>query len=282
MLAKKIKPMGIPVIYYVSPQVWAWRKSRVKKIKEYCQKVLVLFPFEKKFYEEAGVPVEFVGHPILDELNDKYFQQEYWKLHRQKYGITEDEVVLGLMPGSRRGEIARHFEMQLEVAARIYKKFPKIRLLIMMAPTLKREQLEPALENFKFPYLLLQETPYEMIHLADLILAASGTATLMVGLLHKPMVIMYRFQFISGLIAKLLVRGVRYFGLVNLIFEREVVPERWQGQANPDELEKLLSRYLEDESYRSQVIADLRTLQSRLGDRGATQRVARELKSFFD
>lgn len=280
MLAKKLKALGIPVIYYISPQVWAWRKNRVHKIKKYCEKVLVLFPFEMEFYHKVGMSVEFVGHPILDEMQDKYFDEKYWHLHRQKYGIREDEVVIGLMPGSRRGEIKRHFLTQLKVAENLYREFKKIRILIMMAPTVQKEQLEEALDTIKYPYLLLKEEPFEMIHLADMILVASGTATLMVGLLHKPMVIMYRFSWLTGWIAKLIVRGVRYFGLVNLIFGKELVPERWQAGASVEELTSLMRQYLLDEDYRRKIVGELKTLQSKLGDRGATLRVAKAVESF--
>ncbi len=281
MLAKKLHALGISVVYYVSPQVWAWRKGRVETIKKYCTQVFVLFPFEVAFYKEKQVACEFVGHPVLDEMDEKFFSPEYFKLHRQRYGIQDDEFVIGLMPGSRQGELKQHLGIQIEVARRLYKKYPKIRVLMMCAPTVAKEQLQELMGDVRFPYMLLKEEPLEMIHLADAILVASGTATLMVGLLEKPMVIMYKMKWLTGIFAKLFIRGIQFFGLINLILNREAVPERWQGGANPDELFRLMSRYIEEPSYRDSVILDLKKIRPFLGEKGATRRVAQALEVYF-
>jgi len=282
MLAKKLKAMGIPVVYYITPQVWAWRKGRVHTIKKYCDQVFVLFPFEVPFFKDIGIKTTFVGHPLLDELDPKYWTEAYRKSHRTRYGIADDEVVVGLMPGSRRIEIRQHLDIQIEVARRLYKNYSKIRILLMCAPTVDKEKLAEKLQDVRFPYMLLKTDPFEMIHLADCILAASGTATLMVALLEKPMVVMYKFKWITGVMAKFLVRGVKFFGIVNLISGREVVPERWQGPANPDELYRLMSRYMEDPVYTEQVRQDLKKIRSQLGDKGATARVAEALKPYLE
>lgn len=281
MLSKKLHALGIPVVYYVSPQVWAWRKGRVKTIKKYCRKVLLLFPFEVPFYKEKGVPYEFVGHPILDEIQDKYYEPVYRKTHRNRCGIGDDDIVIGLMPGSRRGEIKRHFDIQIEVARRLYKNYKNIRVLLMVAPTFEKEQLQALMDDVNFPIIVQKDEPFEMIHLSDFVLAASGTATLMVGLLEKPMVVMYRMTFLTGLLARLVVRGVKFFGIVNLIKNREVVPERWQGGASADELYSLMKRYLDDPAYTAKVREDLHSLRKELGDRGATARVAAAVEEFL-
>lgn len=280
MLAKKLKKMNIPVVYYISPQIWAWRKGRVKTIKKYCEKVFLLFPFEEKFYAEHQVPHQFIGHPLLDELDDKYFSEEYRKIHRQQYGIQDNEVVLGLMPGSRRLELKQHFEIQLETAKILAKKVDRLKIIIMVAPTFDKDHLLPYLENFRLPYIIIKDEPFHMIHLTDIVLVASGTATLMVGLLLKPMVIMYRMKWITSLLAKM-VATVKYFGIVNLILNKEVVPERFQDEANPENLAFLLEKYITDEKYRKQVIEDLKQLRPHLGDKGATQRVAAQLEEYF-
>ncbi|MEZ0391446.1 MAG: lipid-A-disaccharide synthase, partial [Pseudobdellovibrionaceae bacterium] len=281
MLAKKLKKMGIPVVYYITPQVWAWRKGRVQTIKKFCDQVFVLFPFEVSFFEEKGVSAQFVGHPLLDELDPKYWDDEHRLLHRRRCGIQDDEIVIGLMPGSRRIEIRQHLMIQFEVAKRLYKNYPKIRILLMCAPTVDKEKLQAQLEDIRFPFMLLKADPFEMIHLADYILAASGTATLMVALLEKPMVVMYKMKWLTGLAAKVLVRGVRFFTLVNLIFGREVVPERWQDGANPDELYALMKKYLDDPSYTEKVRTDLKAVRSQLGEKGATERVAQSLEPYL-
>lgn len=277
-LSRKLHAMGLKIYYYISPQVWAWRKSRVETIKKFCQKAFLLFPFEVDFYESRQVPYEFVGHPLLDELDPDLLDPAKISFNREKYGVQKTEKILALMPGSRRSELDQHFDIQLEVAKRLLKKYDHLRLAIFVAPTIRKEQMIERLENFKSPYILLQDDPNKMISLADFVLVASGTATLMVGLLQKPMVIMYKMKWSTGIMAKILIRGVKFFGLVNLILGREVVPERMQSQANPDELFRLMDRYLSDEVYRLQVIEDLKKVPLHLGDKGATARVAKALE----
>ncbi len=281
LLSRKLHKLGIPVVYYISPQVWAWRRGRVQTIKKYCRKVLLLFPFEIPFYEQNQVPNVFVGHPILDELDPRFLDPVYRKTHRGQVGIKPGDVVLGLMPGSRRLELRQHFAIQLEVAKRLSLKHPQVKVLILVAPSFEKEDLLPYLEDFRMPYILLKDDPFRMIHLTDMILAASGTATLMVGLLHKPMVIMYRMKFLTSLIAKTLVRGAKFFGIVNLILDREVVPERFQADANPEELSRLLERYILEPDYRDHVVNELKTLEACLGEKGATARVLAALDEYL-
>lgn len=281
MLSKRIHALGIPVVYYISPQIWAWRQGRVETIKKYCQKVFLLFPFEKKFYDKHHVNSEFVGHPVLEELNPDFFDTKKRLEQRRRCGIKDDEIVLGIMPGSRRLELKQHFAIQLDAARILMRKYPQLRLLILCAPTFKPEQLHPYLEDFRFPYMLQKEDPFHMIHLTDLMLVASGTATLMVGLLRKPMVIMYKMTWLTGMFARIFIRGAKYFGLVNLILDREVVPERWQGQVTPEKIAAELEKYLVDPDYRDKVIQDLSQLEKYLGERGATERVARSLEEYL-
>lgn len=281
MLAKKLHAMGIPVVYYISPQVWAWRKGRVKTIQRYCRKVFVLFPFEVAFYREHNVPCDFVGHPLLDELDEKLFDPAFRKLHRNQCGIQDDEIVLGLMPGSRRLEVKQHLQIQLETARLLSQKHPKLKVLVLVAPNFSKEQIQEQMEDFRLPYILMQDEPFRMIHLCDMMLVASGTATLQVGLLQKPMVIMYRLKWLTAFFARLVVRGTKYFGLVNLILNREAVPERFQGDVNPHELGRLLERYIQDPAFYKKTVEELGEIRSYLGDRGATKRVAAALEEFL-
>ncbi|WP_413561003.1 lipid-A-disaccharide synthase [Bdellovibrio sp. HCB209] len=282
MLAKKLHAMGIPVVYYISPQVWAWRKGRVKTIKKYCKKVFVLFPFEVPFYEEHGVPVEFVGHPLLDELDEKLIDNaDYLKTHRNQVGIRDDEIVLGLMPGSRRLELKQHFQIQLDAARILSKKHANLKIVILTAPTFTKEKMQDYLEDFRLPYILLKDEPFRMIHLVDMMLVASGTATLQVGLLQKPMVIMYKMKWLTGIFAKLLVRGTKYYGLVNLILGKEAVPERFQGDVTAENMAALLDRYITDAAYKAEVKKDLASLRQYLGDKGATSRVVKALDEYL-
>ncbi|MBC7742987.1 MAG: lipid-A-disaccharide synthase [Bdellovibrionaceae bacterium] len=276
-LARKLHAMGIKVYYYISPQVWAWRKGRVETIKRFCEKAFLLFPFEVEFYKSRNAPYEFVGHPLLDEFDADLLDPIKIQYQKEKYGIKKTEKLLALMPGSRRGELDQHLEIQLEVARRLLKKYEELRLAIFVAPTIKKEEMLARLENFKSPYILLQDDPNKMISLADYVLVASGTATLMVGLLQKPMVIMYRVKWLTGLFGRMLVK-VKYFGLVNLILDKEVVPERKLAEANPDELFKLMDRFIADPTYTRETVEALKKLPLYLGEKGATARVAQALE----
>lgn len=280
-LAKKLKAMGIKVFYYISPQVWAWRKSRIHDIKRDCEKVFLLFPFEQKFYEQYQVPYEFVGHPLLDDLNPDLLDKEKIQFQRSKYGISPKEKVLALMPGSRRSEIEQHFQIQQDVAKNLSLKYNHLRILVCVAPPLSKEYLQQKMENFNLPYILIKEDPNQMISLADYVLVASGTATLMVGLLEKPMVIMYRMKWLTGVIGQILIRGLKYFGLVNLILDEEVVPERKQGDVTVPEITKLVDRYISDPTYTEKTIQNLKKVKLLLGDKGAAHRVVQSLNQYL-
>lgn len=281
MLAKKLSAAGLNVVYYISPQIWAWRKGRVHKIKKYCKKVYLLFPFEVDFYKQFDVPYEFVGHPLLDELNPDLINPSKIGFNRERYGVKAGEKILALMPGSRRSELDQHFAIQLEAAKMLMKKHDNLRLAILVAPSVSKENIQDRLEDFRSPYLLLQDDPYKMISLADYVLVASGTATLMVGLMQKPMVIMYKMKPLTAFIARILIKGVRYFGLVNLIMGEEVVPERMQEAVNPQSLFELVDRYITDEKYTQATIEKLQKLPHYLGDKGATVRVARSIETYL-
>lgn len=277
-LAEKLHGSGIPVVYYVSPQVWAWRKSRVQLIKKYCKKILVLFPFEKAFYDKAGVECVHVGHPILEDLNPKLNDPGFIKLEKEKRGISTESKVLLLFPGSRKGELEKNFPTQLKVAESIVKQNPKLQIVIGAAPTVEKEQLSDFLNNVRFPFILLKEDPFLMVSLADAVLVTSGTATLTVALMEKPMVIMYKFNVMTGYLAKLLVRGVKFFGLPNLILDHEVSPERMQNEATVEKLAPLVAKALYDGEAQK---LELRKVRSSLGDGLATSKAFESLKPFL-
>jgi lipid-A-disaccharide synthase len=289
-LAKELKKRGIKVVYYISPQVWAWRSGRVKQIREVVDHMLVLFPFEEKFYRENGVKADFVGHPLLDEVPDIRSAKDRF-VHRQKFGIADDDFVLGLMPGSRRSEIQHHLEVQLKTAAILHKNLQKqqlaakssakFRTVLMVAPTLERADVQDWLKDYPYPIQVIKEDPLEMIDLADVILVASGTATLMVGLMQKPMVIMYRMNSLTAWLAKKLVTKTKFFGLVNLIMDRMVAPELFQEEANPDRLAEELNRYMSNSKFYAQAVDELGQLKAQLGSKGATEKVAHLLDGYW-
>lgn len=278
-LAEKLKVLGFPIVYYISPQIWAWRQKRVHQIKRLVDKVLVLFPFEESFYKEYDVPVDFVGHPLLDEVDRSQFSAEERKLRRAKLGIGDNERLLGLMPGSRRSELGHHLDVQLQAAAEVLRKQPNTRLALLAAPGLDVDQLRAKLGEYDLPIILMKDDPFNMIQLCDAMISASGTATLMVGLMEVPMVIMYRMNGLTAFLAKRLVKN-KTFGLINLVLGQVVAPEFFQEEANPVTLCDAVLPLLYDEGVASKMKSELAQARYRLGDRGVTERVASALREY--
>ncbi len=281
-LAKKLKSLDVPVVYYISPQVWAWKQGRVKLIQQVIQKMLVVFPFEVDFYKKFGMEVEFVGHPLLDELKPDYFDSAARRMHRSRYGIHEGDIVLALMPGSRNSELKHHLRTQLETARSLLQRFPNLKPVLFVAPNFSIEQIQAWLGELDFSLIVIKDEPFKMIDLADVVLCASGTATLMVGLLEKPMVIMYKMNAVTAFLAKRFVRSTKYFGLINLVLDRLVVPEVFQEQAESENLVKLLSEMIGSESLRREIQMNLRPARECLGSAGATEKVARALACYWE
>lgn len=276
-LAKKLKKKGFPIYYYISPQIWAWRQSRVYFIKKYIDKMLVLFPFEVDFYKKFGVEVVFVGHPLLDELRPELFDPEYIKNLRQKFGIQDSQKVLGLMPGSRQSELSHHLQTQLETAELLYKKNPNLKIMLFVAPGLKSETIRAHVQNWNIPIQFVQADPFEMVSMADVILCKSGTSTLTVGLMEKPMAIMYKMKESTVFLARFIMKMPEFFGLVNLIQKKQASKEFFQDDANAENIAEYLDRLLKDpEMYQKQVM-DLKNLKMVLGSKGATQKVSEEI-----
>jgi lipid-A-disaccharide synthase len=277
-LAKELKAAGIPVVYYVSPQVWAWRQSRVKLIRAYVDQMLVLFPFEKEFYDAHGVEADFVGHPLIDELAELPELQDRRAL-RSQYGLQESDTVLALMPGSRHSEVKHNLPVQLETARRLLTSEPDLTLILLVAPTLTEEDLP--IDRADLPLRLIRDEPFTMISLADVVLCASGTATLMAGLAERPMVIMYRMNLLTALIAWAFVGRPKHFGLVNLVLDERVAPEFLQYEATPHALCNALLPLVRSEEERRKMRSKLSKARRRLGQRGATERVARILDPYL-
>ena len=280
-IAKKLKKLGIPVIYYISPQVWAWRTGRVNLIKKVVDHILVLFPFEEEFYRKNEMKVSFVGHPLLDELHRESFDENVRRERRQRYGVQDNEFVIGLMPGSRRSEIKHHLQVQLDTLRELMKIHPKVRPFLLVAPSLDRDEISRQITGVDLPIQIVKDDPVKMVQLTDAILCASGTATLMVGLMEKPMVIMYRMNSVTAWLAKKLVTHTKFFGLVNLIMDERVVPELFQEQANPKDMARELSRYVSDQQYRESTQSKLKQVKQKLGARGATEKVANILTEYL-
>lgn len=280
-LAKKLKGLGIPVVYYISPQVWAWRTGRIKTIKKYVDHMLVILPFEEEFYAQQGVPVTFVGHPLLDEVKPELFDETRRRDERARYGVRPDDVVLGLMPGSRRGELEHHLPVQIQVADSLKKDFPHLKVMILVAPTLDIERVRDSLGQTKTPFIVLKKDPFEMISLPDVVLAASGTATLMVALMKTPMVIMYIVSKTTAWIGRKLIKAPKFFGLSNIILERMQSQEFLQEEATVENLSEALRPLIQNPELRKQHEIGQSEIYHKLGDHGASQRVAKFLERYW-
>ncbi|PIA70355.1 lipid-A-disaccharide synthase [Ectopseudomonas toyotomiensis] len=230
-LELKLRRAGIKTVHYVSPSVWAWRQKRVLKIREACDLMLTLFPFEAQFYDEHQVPVRFVGHPLADAIP----QQADRAAAREALDLPQDEPVVALMPGSRGGEVARLGELFLEAAIRLRALRPGIHFLLPCATPERREQLEQMLAGRDLPLTLLNGRSHEALAACDAVLIASGTATLEALLYKRPMVVAYRVAPLTYRILKRLVKSP-YISLPNLLAERLLVPELIQDAATPEAL----------------------------------------------
>ncbi|APU31163.1 lipid-A-disaccharide synthase [Ectopseudomonas alcaliphila JAB1] len=230
-LELKLRRAGIKTVHYVSPSVWAWRQKRVLKIREACDLMLTLFPFEAQFYDEHQVPVRFVGHPLADAIP----QQADRAAARETLDLPQDEPVVALMPGSRGGEVARLGELFLDAAIRLRALRPGIHFLLPCATPERREQLEQMLAGRDLPLTLLNGRSHEALAACDAVLIASGTATLEALLYKRPMVVAYRVAPLTYRILKRLVKSP-YISLPNLLAERLLVPELIQDAATPEAL----------------------------------------------
>lgn len=230
-LELKLRRAGIKTVHYVSPSVWAWRQKRVLKIREACDLMLTLFPFEAKFYDEHQVPVRFVGHPLADVIP----QQADRNAAREALDLSADEPVVALMPGSRGGEVARLGELFLDAAIRLRALRPGTRFLLPCATPERRAQLEQMLASRDLPLILLDGRSHEALAACDAVLIASGTATLEALLYKRPMVVAYRVAPMTYRILKRLVKSP-YISLPNLLAERLLVPELIQDAATPEAL----------------------------------------------
>lgn len=270
LLARTAHRLGIPVCYFISPQVWAWRRGRIRVIRRLVRKMLVLFPFEEALYRGAGVDVAFVGHPLLDVLA----QAPSREASRAALGVDGGASVLGLLPGSRQAEIRRHLPLLLHAAARLRARRPDLVVLLGAAPALDPCRVEAEAAAASVPVRVVRGRTHEVMRAADLLLAVSGTVTLEAAILGTPMVITYRMATLSWLLARLLVR-VRFIGLPNLVAGDGIVPELIQFAATPERLEAAAREILDSPERQGQMRAALAEVRARLGAPGAALRAAK-------
>jgi lipid-A-disaccharide synthase len=268
-LAGVAREAGVPVLYYISPQVWAWRSGRARVIARRVDRMAVIFPFEVPLYREAGLAAEFVGHPLMDTLGqpgDSFLspKEKEWK----------GDPLIALLPGSRHREIRYHLPEMIRAAQLIARKKNGARFLVALAPSTHAEEVIDLLPPQDSRIQVVEGKTYEVIRAADLVLVASGTATLETAILGKPMVIVYRVSPLSYWVGRAMIK-VRWIGLVNLVAGRALVPELIQAEAKGEQIAVEALRILEEDSYREGMIRGLAKVRERLGSPGAAERVAR-------
>ena len=269
-LAETARSLDIPVLFYVSPQVWAWREKRVSRIASLVSHMAVLFPFEVEVYERAGVPVTHVGHPLVDDARSPFTPAEA----RGYFGLGAGSgPLVTLLPGSRRGEIERHLSIMIDTAARLLVDLPDCRFLLPLAATLERAPVERALDEAELPVTLVEGGACHAMRAADAVLAASGTATLETALIGTPMVVLYVVAPLNHAIMRRLIR-IPDIALVNVVAGRRVVPEYVQGAAEPAALAADLRSLLTDEARAASMREALAEVTRRMGGGGASGRVA--------
>ena len=266
-LANTAKNLGIPVLYYISPQIWAWRKGRVKKIGQRVDRMAVILPFEEEFFKKKNIETSYVGHPLLDAYPADI---EY------RIDSSEDKLaspVLGLLPGSRREEIRNLLPDMVEAVKILQKSYPHLTCILPMAPTIKEEYIKSFLNDSTPEITLVRGNMHEILKNCNLALVTSGTATLDLAIMGVPMVIIYRLSRLSYWLCKLLIK-VPYIGLVNLVAGRKVVPELIQDEVTPETLADHAHQILEHHDIRKKMILDLEEVRRKLGRGGASNRVA--------
>lgn len=262
-VAKRAKKLGLRVVYYISPQIWAWNQGRVRHIAEHVDLMLVVFPFEEEFYRKHGVPVKYVGHPLIEQLGE---------VKRPPRGET---LRIALLPGSRRQEVSSLLPPMLD-AVEILRRERAVDAYIIQAPTIEREELGSIVRAKGIDVPILPHDRGERVAAADISLSASGTATLESAVLGTPVVVMYRLNRLTYWMGKRLVR-VPHFSLVNILAGKEVVPELIQNQVNGARIAAEVRRMIVPEAY-ERITAELTRVRDLLGGPGASGRAAAEIR----
>jgi lipid-A-disaccharide synthase len=276
-LAKRLNRCGIPVVYYISPQLWAWRQGRVEQIKKFVDQMLVILPFEKEFYDQHGVKTEFVGHPLVEELPENPNREEA----KKAIGINEDaHPVVALLPGSRRKEVTRHLPLMLQSIRLLQNDFPNLRTVLPVASTIPRDLIQSFVNESGVQVDVIDGNATGALCASDAAIVCSGTSTLQTALLARPMVVVYRVSWISYWLLKRLV-NVAHIALVNLIAGKRLVPELVQGAFTPSNVRDELKQFLHDTPKRRALQSELRNLRNQLGQGGTAARVTDALMPYL-
>jgi len=283
MLAKFAKKIGIPVFYYISPQVWAWRSGRVKTISQRVDRIGVILPFEEEFYRSRGVAADYVGHPLLDSVHSSSSREEFCRSH----GIDPGTTCIGLLPGSRKKEISSLLPTLLQAGQRLKEKSTEnLVFLLPLASTVSEEEIRNnGLDEFGqgLDLYLIKEKRYDMMAACAAAVVVSGTVTLELAILNTPMVVVYKVSPRTYFLGKLLVnKEIKHFSLVNLIAAKEVVPELLQEEVTTERIEEELSSILFHSERREEMLQGLSYVRDCLGKPGASAKAAQLALSLID
>lgn len=274
--AKIAKEKNIPVIYYISPQIWAWGENRIHEIKKYVDKMIVIFGFEENIYKEAGVKASFVGHPFLDIVKPVWKKEETIKTCH----LRHDSIKIALMPGSRKKEIERHLPLMLQACEIIKDKIPNAEFIISRIKELDQSLYNKIIHKSGIKPHSLDNRPYEVMDIADLVIVSSGSATLEVAIMEKPMVIVYKTSFLTWLLARNLIK-IPHIGLVNIVAGEKIVPELTQFKVTRENIAAESLEILTNHKRIHEIKENLRKVKAKLGESGASSRAAHAVHKFL-
>jgi len=266
-IAQKIKAKhNIPITYYISPQIWAWKEKRIKIIKDSIDQMLVILPFEKDWYAERDVKVDWIGHPYLDHPESNLSKEEL----KSKYGVNTNELLLTLFPGSRQQELDKHIDLLIDVSKTLLKNNKNLKIGIGLAPGVELSKKYKEISIFE------SEDSHRLLGASDLLLTASGTATLEAAILGITMAVVYQLNTLTWMLSKLLVK-IQYIALPNIILNKPIVPEFIQTNAKSDEIIEYIQMMINDSQARSAISKELSDIKNVLGDPGASDRAAEKI-----
>lgn len=260
-LAKTAKECGVKVLYYISPQVWAWRQKRVYKIRKIVDMMAVVFPFEETFYKKFDVPVRFVGHPLVNEVHASADQLSL----RNEFLLDNDKPVIGLFPGSRHSEIKRLLPIIVESAKQILQQKPNAQFIIPVASTLNEDTLVPYFDGLDFDMRIISHRAHDVMQACDAIITVSGTVTLEIALMQKPMVVINKISRFSYFFVGRMLK-ISHVALCNIVADKRIVPELIQQDATPVKISQALLDLLDNNRERERIIAELGEVKDKLSN----------------
>jgi lipid-A-disaccharide synthase len=275
-IAREIKKRNIPVIYYISPQVWAWGHKRIDFIKNNVDLMIVVFKFEEDLYKSKDVNVKFSGHPLVDIVKPNEYDETTYK----KHNIDKSKKIITLLPGSRINEVCRILPSMLEIAGILHSKNKNTQFIIFKSQNIDTSVYEKIMDLRNYPVRLIEADNYNLLNIADFAIVCSGTATLETALLEIPMVIVYKINFISWLVIKNLIK-IPYIGLVNIVAGKKIVPEYLQYDIKPNHIASYILKVISDVNTSRKIKSDLNKVKEVLGVSGGSSKAADFIINFL-